>query len=77
MSDEKRYSFNVVEQMVLNPDYRGYRSARIEVTDNQADSPYPIYEASVLLPEEFFDDFVELFDFKDADLMPYIRWDNT
>ena len=74
----KRYSFNVVEQGVLHPDYQDYRAARIEVTDNklQDNIPFPeIYEAFVLLPEPFFSKFVELFDSQESDVMPRIIWD--
>jgi len=73
----KRYSFNVVEQVVLQPDYQEYRAARIEVTDNklQDDNPFPeIYEAFVMLPEPFFSKFVELFDLQESDVMPKIIW---
>jgi len=69
----KKYWFNVVEEAVLNPDYAGYRAARVEVFEN--DSTYAIYEARVLLPTEFFDDFYELFDLKESDLMPRIIWE--
>lgn len=69
-----RYFFSVVESAVLNPDFKGFRMARIEVTDEESDSHYPIYEAYVLLPEEFMDGFREVFDFKESDLMPTIMW---
>ena len=70
----KRYFFNVVESAVLNPNFEGYRSVRIEVTDRDSDSHYPIYEANVLLPAELMDAFIDVFDFKEADLMPHLRW---
>ena len=69
-----RYFFNVVESAVLNPDFAGYRSVRIEVTDNQSESHYPVYEANALLPAEFMDDFIKIFDLKESDLMPSITW---
>lgn len=71
----KRFFFNVVESVVMNPDYEGFRMARIEVLDSQSDSPYASYEAYVRLPEEFFDAFVKLFDWKESDLMPRIVWE--
>jgi hypothetical protein len=33
MSKKKRYFFSVVEEMVMNPKYKGYRGGRIEVYD--------------------------------------------
>lgn len=71
----KRYWFSVVEEAVLNVDFKGFRAARIEVYDTQSESPYASYEARALLPEELFDVFYELFDGKETDVMPYIRWD--
>lgn len=70
----KRYYFNVVEEGVLNPDYKGFRAGRIEVFDTQSDSPYADYEARFLMPEELFESFVNTFDLKESDLMPYIVW---
>jgi len=71
----KRYFISVVEEMIQNPDYFGYRGGRIEIYDNESDSPYAIYEARFLIPEEFIEGFRELFDFKETDKLIYINWD--
>lgn len=72
----KRYFFSVIEEMVLNPDFAGYRAGRIEVTDNLSKSAYPVvYEARFLVPEEFYEGFRAVFDFKESDLMPRITWE--
>jgi len=70
----KRYLFNVVESAVLNPEFTEYRSVRIEITDRDSESHYPIYEASALLPAELMDDFIKVFDSKESDCMPSIIW---
>ena len=75
IKNTKRYFFSVIEEMIQNPDYFGYRGGRIEVYDNQSESPYAIYEARFLIPAEFMMSFRETFDFKESDLMPYFRWD--
>ena len=75
MSKKKRYFFSVVEEMIMNPKYDGYRGGRIEVYDRKDDSGYACYEARFLIPEEFMDAFRELWDFKESDKMPHIRWD--
>lgn len=73
----KRYFFSVVEEMVLNPDFNGYRAGRIEVFDDEAKDTYDgrVYEARFLVPEEFYEDFRAVFDFKESDLMPRITWE--
>jgi len=75
MAEEKRYFFSVVEEMVANPEYEGYRAGRIEVRDRKGKDEHACYEARFLMPEEFMDGFRELWDFKESDKMPYIRWD--
>ena len=65
---EKRFWFNCVEQMVLNPLFLGFRSFRVEVFDNKSKSPYQIYEASFLVPEEIFQKLYDLFDGYETDL---------
>lgn len=75
---EKRFWFNWVEEMVMNPKYAGYRYGRVEVFDNTAmETTYDgrVYEASFLLPAEIYDSVRDAFDFKETDLMPRINWD--
>ena len=74
-SKKKRYFFNVIEEMVMNPEYSQFRGGRIEVYDSKSKSGYAIYEARFFIPEEFMDAFREVFDFKESDEMPYIHWD--
>ena len=73
----KRYFFSVIEEMILNPDpkFKGFRMGRIEVSDEQSDSAFPIYEARFMIPEEFYEDFRAVFDFKESDVMPRITWE--
>jgi hypothetical protein len=71
----KRYFFSVVEEMIMNPDFKGFRGGRIEVSDEQSDNAFPIYEAHFLVPEELYEDFRAVFDFKESDLMPRITWE--
>lgn len=75
MSKKKRYFFSVVEEMVMSPQYKGYRGGRIEVYDRKEKSGHACYEARFLIPEEFMDGFRKLWEFKESDKMPYIRWD--
>lgn len=77
MPKKKRYFFNVVEEMIMNPQYKGCRGGRIEVYNRKEKSGYACYEARFLIPEEFMDGFRKLWDFKEADKMPYIRWDKV
>jgi len=73
---KKKYFFSVIEEMVLNPMFEGYRAGRIEVTDNELNSAYPvIYEAHFLVPKEFYEDFRAVFEFKESNLMPRITWE--
>jgi len=72
---EKRYFFSVVEEFIQNPDYAGYRAGRIEVHDNHSKSEYAVYEARFMIPEEFYQAFCDLWDFRESDLMPMIHWE--
>lgn len=75
MPKRKRYFFSVVEEMIMNPKYKGYRGGRIEVYDQKDKRGYACYEARFLMPEEFMDGFHKLWEFKESDKMPFIRWD--
>jgi len=74
---QRRYLFSVVEEAVRNPDYKNFRAGRIEVYDNQDTSGYACYEARFMIPIEFMDAFMETWDTKESDEMPYIHWDYT
>ena len=69
---EKRYFLSVVEECVMNPDFMWGRGGRIEVTDNESDSPYPVYESRWFVPCEVADAFRDLWDFKEFDHLPYL-----
>ncbi|MBW2046662.1 MAG: hypothetical protein JRI96_17610 [Deltaproteobacteria bacterium] len=71
MPKKKRYFFSVVEEMVMNPKFDGYRAGRIEIYDRRGETR----EARFLIPEEFMDDFRKIWDSKEPDKMPYIQWD--
>ena len=71
MPKKKRYFFSVVEEMIMNPKFDGYRAGRIEIYDRKGESR----EARFLIPEEFMDALRELWDSKESDKMPYIQWD--
>ncbi len=71
---QKRFFYNIVEETIQNPNYCGYCGGRVEVYDKKSASPYPIYEARFLIPEEFMSGFRELFDFKESDLPIMINW---
>lgn len=73
--DKKKYFFSVVEEAIMNPDYFGFRAGRIEVFDRDDPSGYDIGEARFMIPEEFFEEFRETWDFKHSNKMPYINWD--
>lgn len=75
MPKKKRYFFSVIEEMIMNTKFEGYRAGRIEVYDRKGKNNSGCYEARFLIPEEFMDAFRELWDFKESDKMPYIRWD--
>ena len=69
---KKRYWFNVIEEMVQNPEYEWGRGGRIEVFEKGTE--YAIFEARWFLPVEFADAFREVFDFKESDHLPSIRF---
>ena len=71
----KRYFMSVIEEMVMNTEYQWGRGGRIEVTDSKSKSDYPVYEARWFLPCEIADKFREIFDFKEFDKLPYLRFD--
>jgi len=71
---EKRYFFSIVEEVIMNTDYAGYRGGRVEVYDNRRNDGYASYEARLLIPEEFWEGFREVFDMKHSDLPVYIVW---
>lgn len=73
MPKRKKYFFSVVEEFILNPKYKNFRGGRIEVFNRK--DKWPCYEARFFIPAEFIDDFREVWDFKESDEMPYIRWD--
>jgi hypothetical protein len=54
----------VTEEVVLNPDYAGFRGGRIEIWQ---DGPYDVAEVGFLVPEEMFNSFREVFDGKSVD----------
>ncbi len=70
----KRCIFSVVEEAVRNPDYKNFRAGRIEVYDNQDTSGYACYEARFMIPIEFMNVFMETWDAKESDEMPYIHF---
>ena len=75
VTEAKRYYCSCVEQMVLNPDFLGYRSFRVEIFDRQGrQDGYATDEASFLVPEDIFETLYELFDGKEFDLLPQIYW---
>lgn len=64
----KRYYLSVTEEMVMNPEYFGYRGGRIEVYDRKDKmNPYAVYEARFFVPECMFEKFREVFDGKYVD----------
>jgi len=75
MSKKKRYFFSVVEEMIMNLKYKGYRGGRIEVYDQKDKRGYACYETRFLIPEEFIDSFRKCRDFKESDKMPFMHWD--
>jgi len=72
---KKRFRYNCVEQMVLNPLFQGFRSFRVEVFDRKALCPYQVYEADFLVPEEIFQQLYDLFDGYETDLPLKIDFD--
>ena len=74
-SKNGRYFFSVIEESVMNPEYRWGRGGRIEVYDSKDKRGYAMYEARWFVPVEFADAFREVFDFKYSDHLPVIRWE--
>jgi len=73
-----RYYFNCVEQMIMNPHYKGYRSFRVEVFDRKSkewEQGYAAGEANFLVPEALFEALYNAFDGKESDVIPSISWD--
>jgi len=66
--EHKRYWYNCVEQFILNPDYQGYRSLRIEVFDREKDDRYSLYEIHCMIPEELFYQFYDMWNWKESDV---------
>ncbi len=75
MSKKKRYFFSVTEEMIMNEKAEKFCAGRIEVYDNAKKTEYASYEARFFIPREFMEDFREMWDSKESDEMPYIRWD--
>jgi len=75
----KRYFFNCIEEGIMNPEYEQWRQMRVEVIDQSEEGKKHyggvVYEACLRLPVEIFDAVYEAIDFKEADVMPYMRWD--
>ena len=71
---DKRYFMSVIEEMIQNPAYQMYRGGRIEVSDRESESKYPVYEARWLVPIEIADAFRDLWDMKDFDYLPRITF---
>ncbi len=72
---KKRYFLSVIEEGIQNPKYQMFRGGRIEVYDSKSKSGYAVYEARWLVPLEVADAFRALWDFKEFDYLPYIRFD--
>ena len=72
MKTNKRYFLNVIEEGIQNEEYKDYRGGRIEVTDTHSDDKYPVYEARWLVPQELAEQFYELFNWKELDVLPVI-----
>ena len=71
----KKYSYDVVEEMVMNEKYSGYAGGRIEIWDIESKEPYPIAEGRFLIPLEYFADFREWVENIKTDLPLYISID--
>jgi len=69
----KKYWFNVIEEAIMNENAKYFAGGRIAVFER--DKQYAVYEARFWIPIEFMDAFREVFDFKESDHMPMIRWD--
>ncbi len=61
------YFLSFVENVIRNPNYRGYRSGRIEVYDDETDNPYAEEEIHFLTDrvDEYLE-FREKFDFEEV-----------
>ena len=75
MPKKKRYFFNVIEEFIMNENAGKFCAGRIEVYDSKKGRDYACYEARFLIPKKFMIDFRKMWDFKESDEMPYIRWD--
>ncbi len=75
MPKKKRYFFTVTEEMIMNKKADKFCAGRVEAFDNMSDTGYACYEARFFIPREFMDDFRKMWDFKESNEMPYIRWD--
>lgn len=71
---KKRYVYSIIEQAILNSRYHGYRGGRVEIFDRRDRSGYPVMEANFLIPEEFMDGFINLFDEKSSNVPVIIDW---
>lgn len=67
-----RYSFSCVEQVVQNPDWKGYRNFRVEVFDRKSKDAYAITEFSFTVPEALYDRLYEIWDGFETDHLPQI-----
>lgn len=59
----------------MNKKAKHYHAGRIEVYDSKDKSGYASYEARFFVPKEIYHEFREMFDFKEFDRLPYIRFD--
>src|SRR3990167_1133074 len=71
---QKRYSFSVVGQGIMNPLYFDYDSFRVEIYDRKRKDGYAVAEASFLVPLDLVESLRAIFENYESDVMPVIDW---
>ena len=71
----KRFSFEITEELVMNPKFSGYSAGRIELWDSQSESSHPREEYRFMLPSDLIVKFRELFENYSTDLKLKIAMD--
>ena len=72
---KKRFFLSVVEEGIMNRHFFGFSGGRIEIYDENSDSPYALTEIRFFLPDWMAHHFREMLDFKKLSVkeMKYLR----
>jgi hypothetical protein len=73
--EKPRYFLTTTEEMIMNREFDGFRGGRIEIYDEENKGGYALTEVRFFVPENMYNGFIEMFDFKSLTLreMKHLR----